>query len=225
MRSNGRLHLHKGHKGNKITEDWTREKYLGPILKWDYVNRNMSVSMPGYVKSALLKFQHEATTKPQDAPHRWNQPTYGAKTQYADTEKVDLVDAKSTLYVQQICGTFLYYAIAVYQTILASLNATSKGQANATNTTMGDIVWPLNYAVTHPDATTNYHSSDMILHVASDASYLCEEWARSQSGGHFFIANQHVERGSAGRQRGVAENEELVPGGGNERSGARSSYA
>ena len=109
--------------------------------------------MPVYIKAALLKFQRKATTKPQDAPHRWNQPTYGAKTQYADTNKADLVDAKSTLYVQKICGTFLYYAISVYQTMLASLNTTSKLQANTTNTTMGDIVWLLNYAATHPDAT------------------------------------------------------------------------
>ena len=80
-----------------ITEDWTGEKYLGLTLKWDYVNRNVSVSMPGYVKSALLKFQCEATTKPQYAPHRWNQPTHSVKTQYADTDKADLVDANYTL--------------------------------------------------------------------------------------------------------------------------------
>ena len=130
--------------------------------------------MPGYVKSALLKFQREATTKPQDAPHRWNQPTYGAKNQYSDTDKADLLDAKSTLYVQQVCGTFLYYAISVDQTMLEALNAISAAQANATTTTMGYIVWLLNYAATHPDATIDYHASDMILHVASDASYLCE---------------------------------------------------
>ena len=90
----------------EITEEWTGEKYLGLTLKWDYVNRNVSVSMPGYVKAALLKFQREATNKPQDALHWWNQPTYGAKTQYADTDEADLVDSKSTLYVQQVCGTF-----------------------------------------------------------------------------------------------------------------------
>ena len=86
----------------EITEDWTGEKYLGLTLKWDYANRNVSVSMPGYVKSSLLKLQRKATTKPQYAPHCWNQPTYGAKTQYANTDKADLVDAKSTLYVQQV---------------------------------------------------------------------------------------------------------------------------
>ena len=81
--------------------------------------------MSGYVKAALLKFQLEATTKPQDVLHRLNQPTYGAKTKYADTDKADLVDTKSTLYVQQVCGTFLYYAITVDQTMLAYLNAIS----------------------------------------------------------------------------------------------------
>ena len=97
--------------------------------------------MPGYVKAALLKFQREATIKPQDAPHRWNQPTYGAKTQYANTIKADLVDAKSTLYGEQACGTFLYYTITVDQTMLAALNAISAAQANATTTTIWDIVW------------------------------------------------------------------------------------
>ena len=109
--------------------------------------------MPVYVKASLLKFRCKSTTKPQDAPYRWNQPTYGAKTQYADTDKADLVDAKSTLYVQQVCGTFLYYSIAVDQTMLAALNAISEAQAHAITTTMGGIVWLLNYAATHPDAT------------------------------------------------------------------------
>ena len=40
----------------EITEDRTREKYLGLTLKWDYVNRDLSVSMSGYVKAALLRF-------------------------------------------------------------------------------------------------------------------------------------------------------------------------
>ena len=78
--------------------------------------------MSGYIQAAFLKLQSEATTKPQDAPHRWKYPTYGAKTQYSDTENADLVNAQSTLYVQKFCGTFLYYAIAVYQKMLVAFN-------------------------------------------------------------------------------------------------------
>ena len=33
----------------------------------------------------------------------------------------------------------------------------------------------------------------MILHVANNALYLCEECAHRQSGGHFFLAGQLVE--------------------------------
>ena len=54
----------------EIIEEWTGEKSLGLTLKWNYVIRNVSVSIPGYVKASLLKFQSKATTKPQDAPHR-----------------------------------------------------------------------------------------------------------------------------------------------------------
>ena len=79
--------------------------------------------------------------------------------------------------------------------MLAALNTISAAHANATTTTMGDIVWILNYAATHPDATIHYHVSDMILHVTSDAYYLCEEQARSRAGGHFFLANRLVKNG------------------------------
>ena len=33
-----------------------------------------------------------------------------------------------------------------------------------------------------------YHTSDMVLAVHSDASYLSESKARSRAGGHFFVA-------------------------------------
>ena len=79
--------------------------------------------------------------------------------------------------------------------MLASLNAISAAQAHATTTTMGDIVCLLNYAATHLNATIQYHSRNMILHVARNASYLCKEGAHSRSGGHFFLADRLVENG------------------------------
>ena len=77
------------------------------------------------------------------------------------------MDAKYTLYIQQVCGKFLYYAISVDQTMSTALNAISVAQAHTTTTTMGDIIWLLNYAATHPDATIHYHTINMILHVAT----------------------------------------------------------
>ena len=75
--------------------------------------------------------------------------------------------------------------------MLLALNDISTEQAHTTTTTMGDIVWLLNYALTKPDATLHYHTINMILHIDSDASYICEERARSQAGGGFF-ANRLV---------------------------------
>ena len=94
-------------KDCKITKEWAGDRYLGITLKWDYINRSLRVSIPGYVKSAVLKFQLKATKK-KYAPHCWNYHIYGAKTQYANTSTSDLVDNHSTLYVQKFCGTFLY---------------------------------------------------------------------------------------------------------------------
>jgi hypothetical protein len=36
-----------------IKVDWKAEYYLGITIKWDYVNRTATLSMPGYVKEAL----------------------------------------------------------------------------------------------------------------------------------------------------------------------------
>ena len=60
----------------------------------------------------------------------------------------------------------------------------------------GGHFWLLDYTATHPDAKPHYYARDVILHVSSDASYLYEECARSQSGGHFFITNQLVDNGN-----------------------------
>jgi hypothetical protein len=40
--------------------------------------------MPGYFKAALHKYQHPAPRHPEHAPHQWNPPVYGAKTQYVE---------------------------------------------------------------------------------------------------------------------------------------------
>ena len=76
--------------------------------------------------------------------------------------------------------------------MLVSLNAIATEQAHANTIAMGDIVWLLNYAVTHPVATLHYNASDMILHIASDVSYICEERACSQAVGHLSLADRLV---------------------------------
>ena len=110
---------------------------------------------------------------------------YSAKTQYAATDTVELLNAQSTLYVQKVCGNFLYHAIAVDQTMLVALNTITTAQAHVATAPMGDIVWLLKYTAKHTYSTLYYHSSDMILNVASNASYNYEERARSRTGDLF----------------------------------------
>ena len=36
--------------------NWEPDFYLGMTMDWDYKNRTVTLSMPGYVQEALLKF-------------------------------------------------------------------------------------------------------------------------------------------------------------------------
>jgi hypothetical protein len=47
----------------------------------------------------------------------------------------------------------------------------------------------LAYMWTHPDAVIGYRTSDMVLNVHSDASYLSAPCAQSRAGGYFFLGS------------------------------------
>jgi hypothetical protein len=147
--------------------------------------------MPGYVQAALHKFQHPVPTKPEDSPHAWNIPTYGAKIQYApDADTAATLPPEQITRIQQIIGTLLYYSLAVDPTMLVALGSIAATQSKATSTTAKAVVQLLDYAATHPDATIRYHASDMVLYDHSDASYLSEPKARSRVGGHLFLSQR-----------------------------------
>ena len=71
----------------QITIDWTGSKYIGLTLDWDYGQRQVHLSMPGYIQKALEKFQHPKPKRPQNSPHPHAVTIYGAKAQYV--EKMD----------------------------------------------------------------------------------------------------------------------------------------
>jgi hypothetical protein len=174
----------------QISIDWAGELYLGLTLKWDYPNRTVDISMPGYVTSALHKFQHPPPKRRQDAPHAWNVPNYGARIQYADDhDDSPPLPQQSITLVQKIAGTFLYYAMAVDPTMLVALGSIAATQAKATQKTYDEVLWLLDYATSNPDAVIRYTASDMVLHIHSDASYLSEPKARSRAGGHYFLSD------------------------------------
>ena len=60
-----------------VAEDWKGEKYSGITMDWDYNKREVHLSMPGYCKEALGRF-NRALRKLNHQPHNYTLPTYGA---------------------------------------------------------------------------------------------------------------------------------------------------
>jgi hypothetical protein len=45
-------------KNYKCSCDWKGERYCGLTIKWDYAGQKVHLSMPGYVRKALIRFRH-----------------------------------------------------------------------------------------------------------------------------------------------------------------------
>jgi hypothetical protein len=89
--------------------------------------------MPGYIKAALHKYQHPAPARPEQAPHTWNPPIYGAKTQFVnEATPSSYLSEKDVNKLQQLMGTLLYYARVVYPTLIMPINVLASEQSNST---------------------------------------------------------------------------------------------
>ena len=76
-------------------------------------------------------------------------PNYGAKQQFSEAESNEPVLGKEAKkYIQQVLGTFLYYARAVDLTMLAALSAIASEQASPTQSTMKKVEQFLDYVRT-----------------------------------------------------------------------------
>ena len=147
--------------------------------------------MPGYVEHALHKFQHPTPKKPQDSPYPAMAKQYGIKVQL-----IDPIDTSARLPIheikrlQQIIGTFLFHGRAIDPTLLTTLSELSSAQATATEATKFACQQFLDYCASHPDGSICYHTSDMILKLHSDSSYLNAVSAHSRQGGHLYLGNK-----------------------------------
>ena len=173
-----------------ITHEWKGKKYIGITLDWDYKQRQVHLSMPGYIEKALQQFNHPYPTKQQDLPYPCAPVKYGAKVQYVKTPVNDaLVGAADKKFIQQVCRKFLYYGRAVDGTILTALSAIALQQANPSTDTMEKTTQLLDYLASQEEAILTYSASNMVLAVHNDASYLSEIEARSRAGRHFFLSS------------------------------------
>ena len=97
-----------------ISHDWAGKRYIGLTIDWDYEKQEVYISMPGYIEDALTRVKHARPRTPQDQPHPRVPPNYGATRQYAkQQDDSPLLDKSGKKFVQEVCGTLLYYARAV----------------------------------------------------------------------------------------------------------------
>ena len=126
--------------------------------------------MPKYVARALHKFQQalrkfdlNGFNKPENSLHKHVESKYGQKVQYAKpTDDAPPLDSVDINLIQKNVGTFLYYGIAVDNTILVALSTIASEQYSATSITAKKIIQLLNYLATNPDATIRSTHSDMV---------------------------------------------------------------
>ena len=89
--------------------DWEGAQYCGLALAWNYPEEYVDISMPGYLKKALKKFNHKPPKRPEHAPHDWTAPIYGQRTQQQATQAstAPLLPPDRKQRIQAIVGTFL----------------------------------------------------------------------------------------------------------------------
>jgi hypothetical protein len=174
-----------------VSTDWTGGLYCGIALTWDYRKRSVKLSMPGYIEQALHKFQNPKPTRPQHLPYPYKEPTYGVNIQLtAPLDNSPPVEKKEITRIQQVLGTLLYWARAVSNIIIPVISSLASEQAKSTEAITNKLTQLINFCTTHPDTTIQYTTSDMVLHIHSDASYLSEPNARSPLGGYFFLSSK-----------------------------------
>ena len=68
-----------------------------------------------------------------------------------------------------------------------ALNAIGREKSKATETTITQSKWLLDYLATHPNAKIRYWQRDMRLLIHSDASFLVEWGAKINYGGYLYL--------------------------------------
>ena len=94
-----------------MEEDWTRSLYCGITLDWHYGKKYVDIAMPNYFPKQFLAYGIPPSKRAQHTPFKPGPINYGTKYDtiiHEDLSKL-LGDAYKK-YIQQVLGSFLYYA-------------------------------------------------------------------------------------------------------------------
>ena len=114
----------------EMEEDWTGGLYCGITLDCHYKKQYIDIAMPNYVPKLLLTYGRPPPKLAQHTPFEPRPINYGNKSDtniHEDPWKL-LVDSDKK-YIQQVLGSFLYYARAIDMKILLALNDIATQQA------------------------------------------------------------------------------------------------
>jgi hypothetical protein len=102
----------------EVTEAWAGKLYCGISLDWNYDNKTVDLSMPGYIANALHKSQHKHPDRPQHAPYPARTPQYGATVQLTPAVlESPTLTTQGRKRIQQVVGALLYHGRAIDGTI------------------------------------------------------------------------------------------------------------
>ncbi len=108
---------------------------------------------------------------------------YGQKTQLTPDEDTSAsLSPERLLHVQRIIGLLLYYARAVDNKLLVTLNAIAARQSKATIHMEQLVHTLLDYVATYLNDGIVYRASAMVLCAHTDASYINKTKSRSRAG-------------------------------------------
>jgi hypothetical protein len=142
----------------------------------------ISISIPGYIDKALIRFHEWTETKHAHSPDVYKTLEYGARVQYAADDATTPLNKADIKMLQEVVGSFLYYARAVDPTMLTTINTIASEQATTTEAVRAHAVHLPQYAAVHRDHVVTFKKSKMHVIIQAGASYLSRSQARSVAG-------------------------------------------
>ena len=171
-----------------IKIDWTGAKYIGFTIKFERLQKTVTLSMPAYIAKVLERF---APNLRQGAPSPsiYTPPSYGARTQSPTEDVSKTLTPGAAKRIQEIVGSLLFYARGVDVTLLPTVNLLASLQSAPTEQVEEIADRLLRYCARYPNNELVYHACDMTLFIQADASYLSRPKARSVAGGICYLGN------------------------------------
>ena len=138
--------------------------------------------MPRYVPNSLKQLGHIPNWSPQYSPQKYIPIKYEQKgiQQYVPRQnKAHSIND----------GIFSYYEREIDSTKFPALNTIANSQVQPTRNTKEEAQQWMDYLQTYPNTYVRFNTSDMILHVESNAAYLVVTKARSRVAGYFHLSD------------------------------------